>query len=180
MSQSVTVQDDIPSSFTASVDRPFEPIGVRELTTQLFDRNNQRLTDEQIQEIITNPQPPNDPDERIKRLSAEANAESQAEFQEEKIYNLSFREIANRTTNTVHNILDDLVNFNPADGVRGFIHIFTISDRLMYVGIIVIAFTLLIMLLKSGEGRKAGGGCAACAGGAGVWHLVKNAGCGGV
>lgn len=150
--------DGIPTSFTASVDRPFEPIGVRELTTQLYDRNNQRLTDEQVQELINNPQTQVDPNRRLKQLTEDANVESQAEFEEEKIYNLSFRELARRTTNTVHDMLDDLVNFDPRDGIRGFIQIFIQSDRLMYIGILVIVFTILAMLFRSGDQVSRGGG----------------------
>jgi hypothetical protein len=176
MSATVTPGDSIPSSFTASVDRPFEPVSVRELSSQTFDRNNQRLSDEQVQNLINNPQMQPDPEERVKRLSAEANAEAVAEFEEEKIYNLSMKELAQRTTTTVHDILDDLVNFNPRDGVRGFIQIFVQSDRLMYIGIIVIVFALLVMLMKSGDKRgsgwgpgewlhRSGGGGGGCCGG---------------
>ena len=156
MSVSQTVSEDIPKSFTASVDRPFEPIGVRELTTQLYDRNNKRLTDEQVQALIDNPQPPKDPNQRIKTMSDKANVEALAEFEEEKVYNLSLRELARRTTNTVHDILDDLVNFNPADGVRGFIQIFIQSDRLIYIGGLIIIFTLLVMLMKTGDSGAIG------------------------
>lgn len=164
-----SIEDEaIPRSFTASVDRPFDPIGVRELTTQLFDRNNQRLTDEQVQALVNNPQAPRDPNERVKGMSDEANAEALAEFEEEKVYNLSMRELARRTTNTVHDILDDLVNFNPADGVRGFIQIFIQSDRLMYVGGIIIVFSLLVMLMRTGD--RSGGGASKGGGGASVHH----------
>ena len=168
--KSFTVETGIPKSFTASVDRPFEPIGVRDLLSKQFDRNNQRLTDEQVQAIINNPQPPKDPNERIKGMSDGANVDALAEYEEEKVYNLSVRELARRTTNTVHDILDDLVNFNPQDGVRGFIQIFIQSDRLMYVGGIVIVFALLVMLMKTGDrgsGNRGGGGrtCGGCHGG---------------
>ncbi len=146
-----TIQSDIPKSFTASVDRPFDPVGIRDLTTQLFDRNNQHLSDEQVQEVIKNPQPPADPNARIKQFSQDANTAANAEFEQEKIYNLSLKQLANRTTTTVHDILDDLVNFNPSDGARGFIQIFAQSDRLVYLGLIIITFTMLIMLLKSGD-----------------------------
>jgi len=168
MSVSQTVSEDIPKSFTASVDRPFEPIGVRELTTQLYDRNNQRLSDEQVQAIIDNPQPPKDPNERIKKMSDQANVAALAEFEEEKVYNLSLRGLARRTTNTVHDILDDLVNFNPADGVRGFIQIFIQSDRLMYIGGLIIIFTLLVMLMKTGDRGAIGN--SGSGGGGNVYH----------
>jgi len=149
MSRNVTVQTNIPKSFTPSVDRPFEPIGVRDLSAPAFDRNNQRLTDQQVKELVTNPQPPANPNERLNTLSAADNRQNQAEFESEKIYNLSLAQLAARTTNTVHDVLDDLVNFNPQDGVRGMLQIFIQSDRLMYVGIIVVVFTLLMLLFKS-------------------------------
>ena len=146
-----TVQDSIPKSFTASVDRPFDPVGVRDLTTQLYDRNNQHLTDEQIQQVLKNPQPAADPNARVKQLSHSANAQAGAEFEQEKIYNLSMKQLASRTTTTIHDILDDLVTFNVQDGVRGFVQIFVQSDRIVYIGLIIIMFTLLILLLKSGD-----------------------------
>lgn len=149
MSKNVTVQQNIPKSFTPSVDRPFEPIGVRDLNTPGYDRNNQRLTDQQVKDMITNPPPPKDPNERLNTLSAADNKKNQAEFESEKIYNLSLSQLATRTTNTVHDVLDDLVNFNPQDGVRGMLQIFTQSDRLMYIGIIVVIFTILMLLFKS-------------------------------
>lgn len=141
----------IPTSFTASVDRPFDPIGVRDLTAQLYDRNNQHLTDEQVQAIVQNPQPSVNPRARLEQLNANANADAQINYENQKIYNLSFRDLAVRLTNTIHDILDDLVNFNTADGLRGFIQIFTQSDRLMYAGIIIIIVTVAIMFFRTGD-----------------------------
>ena len=147
-------ENGIPTSFTASVDRPFEPIGVRELTQELTGRNNERLTEEQVRELITNPPQRRNPNERIERLTNEANAEIAAEFEQEKIYNLSLRDLAARFTNTMHDILDDLVNFDIRDGARGFIQIFIQSDRLMYVGMLIIVLTILLMLFKVGDRKS--------------------------
>lgn len=154
MSKNVTVNQNIPKSFTPSVDRPFEPVGIRDLNAQLYNRNNERLSDAQVQQLINNPPPPPDPNVRIKELSKDENARLQAEFESEKVYNLSLFELAKRTTTTVHDILDDIVTFNPSDGIRGFIQIFTQSDRLMYIGIIVIVMTLLILLFKSRDNNS--------------------------
>lgn len=143
--------DDVPKSFTASVDRPFDPVSVRLLTTQLFDRNNQRLSDAQVQELTLNPPPAPNRDERINKMSAEANAAAANTYESEKLYNMTVRDIGARLANTVHNILDDLVNYNTADGVEGFISIFTKSDRLMFVGIVVILITLAAILFRSGD-----------------------------
>lgn len=143
--------DDVPKSFTASVDRPFDPVSVRLLTSQLFDRNNQRLSDAQVQEMVLNPPPAPNRDERINKMSAEANAAAANTYESEKLYNMTVRDIGARLANTVHNILDDLVNYNTADGVEGFISIFTKSDRLMFVGIVVILITLAAILFRSGD-----------------------------
>lgn len=151
--------DDVPRSFTASIDRPFDPVSVRLLTTQLFDRNNQRLSEAQVQELTLNPPPAPNRDERIKKLSDEANAAAANTYESEKLYNMSVRDIGARLANTVHNILDDLVNYNTADGVEGFISIFTKSDRLMFVGIVVILITLAAILFRSGD--LASGSCRA-------------------
>lgn len=149
MSKNVTVNQNIPKSFTPSVDRPFEPVGIRDLNAQLYDHNNARLTDAQVQQLINNPPPTPDPNQRINKLSATENAKLQAEYESEKIYNLSLADLAKRTTSTFHDILDDIVTFDPKDGIRGFLQIFIQSDRLMYVGIVIIALTLLIMLFKT-------------------------------
>lgn len=157
----------IPTSFTASVDRPFDPIGVRDLTAQLYDRNNQRLTDAQVQSLVENPQPSINPRARLDAFNAEANAAEHSDYEDQKIYNLGFRDLAARMTNTVHDILDDLVNFNSADGLRGLIQIFTRSDRLMYIGIIIILITIAIMFFRTGDSVGSGSGTQRGGGGGG-------------
>jgi hypothetical protein len=149
--------DEIPRSFTASVDRPFDPVSVRLLTSQLFDRNNQRLSEAQVQELTLNPPPAPNRDERINKLSDEANAAAINANEGQKLYNMNLRELGARIANTIHNILDDLVNFNTADGFEGFISIFTKDDRLMFVGMVVILITLAAILFRSGD--LASGSC---------------------
>jgi hypothetical protein len=150
MSVSPVVSDSsIPSSFTPSVDRPFEPIGVR--TTNLDEinagRSNERLTDEQVKALIANPQLTKST--RLQDMSKEANDARTAEDEDIKIYNLSVKDIAYRTSDTVHNIMDDMLDYNTQDGVRGFLTIFTRADRLIYIGILVIVFTIIMLLIKT-------------------------------
>ena len=139
----------IPSSFTPSVDRPFDPIGVRwaNLDENITPRGNERLNDAQIKEIIDNPQITEST--RLQRLTNEANAAREKEMDEDKIYNMTVKDLAFRTSDTVHHILDDIVIYNADDGMRGFIHIFTKSDRMIYIGIIIIVFTILLLLIKT-------------------------------
>ncbi len=145
----VTSDSSIPSSFTPSVDRPFEPIGVR--TSNLDEiqagRSNERLTDEQVKALIANPQLTQST--RLQDLSRSANAARAAEDEEIKIYNLSVKDIAYRTSDTVHNIMDDVLDYNTQDGVQGMLTIFTRGDRLIYIGILVIVFTIIMLLIKT-------------------------------
>ena len=148
------LEEEIPRSYTSSVDRPFEPVGIRwnHEQEQLNRRpaEERRLTDEEVQELIRNPtiKPGG---ERIKKLTKEANEKREKEFEDVKIYNLSMKEIGERTTTTVHKVLDDMLMYDPADGMAGFLHIFTKEDRLMYMGILMIAFTIIIMLIKTSD-----------------------------
>lgn len=152
MSVSPIIDDtSIPNSFTASVDRPFDPIGVRWMHEQEMQagRNNERLSDEQVKQLIENPEITKST--RLRDLTDEENRRRTQESDEVKIYNLSVKDIAYRTSNTVHDVMDDVLDYNPDDGVRGFVHIFTRSDRLMYIGILVIVFTIILLLIKTSD-----------------------------
>ena len=150
MSVNPIIEDtSIPSSFTPSVDRPFDPVGVRWMHEQDMNagRNNERLTDEQVQELIKNPEITKST--RLKDLTDAENIRRIKEQEEIKIYNMTVKDIAYRTSDTVHNVMDDMLDFNPNDGVRGFLHIFTRSDRLMYMGILLVIFTVILLLIKT-------------------------------
>lgn len=150
MSVSPVISDSsIPSSFTTSVDRPFDPIGVRWMHEQEMQagRSNERLSDEQVKELIKNPQISENT--RLQELTNSENQKRSLESEGIKIYNMSVKDIAHRTSNTVHSILDDILDYDSRDGMRGMIDIFTRSDRLIYVGIIVILFTIILLLIKT-------------------------------
>lgn len=152
MNVSPIIEDtSIPSSFTPSVDRPFDPVGVRWMHEQEMQagRNNERLSDEQVKQLIENPEITKST--RLQDLTDEENKRRQQETEEIKIYNLSVKDIAQRTSTTVHDIMDDVLDYNPDDGVRGFIHIFTRSDRLMYIGILTILLTIVLLLIKTSD-----------------------------
>jgi len=139
----------IPSSFTPSVERPFDPVGVRWMHDEEMQagRNNERLNDEQVKELIQNPMITKST--RLKDLTDEENKRRMEENEQIKIYNMSVKDIAHRTSETVHGIMDDMLDYNPDDGLRGFVHIFTQADRLIYVGLLVIAFTIILLLIKT-------------------------------
>jgi hypothetical protein len=141
----------IPTTYSASVERPFDPISVRLLTTQLYDRNNERLTEEQVKSIIDNPQPGN-PNARIEQLTDDANEEAIKTAKSDIMLNFSFPDMAKRLASTVHDILDDLLNYSfSQQGIQGFIGIFTKGDRLMFIGIIMILITLAVIFFRAGD-----------------------------
>lgn len=145
---SIIVDSDIPDSYTTSPDRPFEMIGVRDQYLKLQDVPNERLTDEQVQELAKQPHFENDTS-RIDKMSQEANAKAESEFQERKLYNLSVKQIGFRISDTWHDIIDDMLFFNKNDGVRGFMDIFLKEDRLIYLGITLMLFTIVALFIRS-------------------------------
>jgi hypothetical protein len=139
---------DIPKSYTTSPDRPFEMVGKRDQYLKLFDRNNQRLTDEQVQELAKQPHFKKDTS-RLTTLAEQANLQRQLEYEQQKFYKMSLQDLAYRTSDTWHNILDDLLYFDTDDGVRGFVEIFIVGDRLLYLGLTLFIFTVLILMIRS-------------------------------
>lgn len=145
----VSVHDnDIPRSFTTSPDRPFEMVGKRDQYLKLFDRNNERLTDEQVKELANQPHFRKDPT-RLAKLSDEANAKRQHEYEQQKFYKMSLEDLSYRISDSWHDILDDILYFDTSDGIRGFIDIFVSHDRLVYIGITLFIFTILVMMIRS-------------------------------
>jgi chromatin segregation and condensation protein Rec8/ScpA/Scc1 (kleisin family) len=150
MSVSPIIEDQsIPSSFTPSVERPFDPVGVRWINNDNINagRSNEHLSDEQVKALIENPIITKST--RLRDLTEEENQRRMEENEQIKIYNMSVKDIAHHTSDTVHDIMDDMLDYNPDDGVRGFFHIFTKSDRLIYVGLLVIVFTIILLLIKT-------------------------------
>ena len=148
MSNSIIGESDIPSSFTSSPDRPFEMVGVRDQYLKLYDVPNKRLTDDEIKALAKEPHFKPDTS-RIDKLTKEANEKEAQEFHERKLYNLSMQEIGFRISDSWHDIIDDLLHFNTADGVRGFVEIFLQHDRLIYLGITLMLFTIAPLFIRS-------------------------------
>lgn len=145
----ITVADqDIPKSFTTSPDRPFEMVGIRDQYLKLFDKNNERLTDEQVAELANKPHFTPD-NSRIKTMSEEANAQRKQEYEQQKFYKMSLQDLTYRVSDSWSDILDDILYFDTNDGVRGFIQIFLNGDRLVYIGITLFIFTILILMIRS-------------------------------
>lgn len=161
-----TDNNEIPSSFSTSVDRPFDPIGVRDVFEEVPGRVNERLTDAQIRDMINNPPPQADGEARLRTATERENQRREAEQDEQRVYNMSVKQLASRTAQTVFDILDDTVNFEWRDGPRGVLRIFTSGDRLMYIGILlglaVVAAVALRNLFTTNPPVLEGGGGAHC------------------
>jgi hypothetical protein len=143
----VVVDSDIPSSYTSSAERPFEMVGVRDQYIDKYNVSNKDLTDEERQNM---PKDTSNPTERIDKMTREANEKAQSEFQERKIYNLSVKEIGFKISDAWHDMMDDLLNIDlKNNGFRGVIEIFVKDDRLIYLGITLMVFTIAALLIRS-------------------------------
>jgi hypothetical protein len=146
MSNNIILDSDIPTSYTTSPDRPFESIGVRDQYIDKYNVPNKELTDKERQNMPKD----NNPNERIDKMTNEANEKSEAAFQERKIYNLSIQEIGFRISDTWHDLIDDVTSFNLLrDGYRGIIEIFVKDDRLIYLGITLMIFTIAALFIRA-------------------------------
>lgn len=148
MSNAIIGDSDIPTSYTTTPERPFEPIGVRDQYFALYDVPNERLTDEQVKELVKKPDFTPDTS-RIDKMTKDANETESKDFEERKLYNLSMKEIAYRISDSWHDIIDDALHFDIQDGARGFLEIFLAHDRLVYIGITIMIFTIAAALIQS-------------------------------
>lgn len=148
MSNVTVADDDIPKSYTTSPDRPFEMVGVRDQYLKLFDRNNATLTQDQVNELASQPLFTNNT-ARLASLSEEANMKRKQEFEHQKFYKMSLQDLSYRISDTWHDMIDDILVYNKNDGIRGFLSIFIASDRLVYIGITLFIFTILVLMIRS-------------------------------
>ena len=144
----IVADNDIPRSFTTSPDRPFEMVGVRDQYLKLFDRNNQRLNQEEVVELANQPLFSKNTS-RLTSLEDEANAKRKKEYNQQKFYKMSIEDLSYRISDTWSDVLDDTLSFEKKDGVRGFLEIFITSDRLVYLGITLFIFTILVLMIRS-------------------------------
>ena len=148
MSNNIIGDSDIPSSYTTSPDRPFEMLGVRDQYLKLYDVPNKRLTDDEVKQLADEPLLKPD-DSRIDNMTKEANAKLEKDFEERKLYNLSIKQIGYRVSDSWHDMIDDALHFDYRDGARGFLEIFLKEDRLIYLGITLMIFTIVALLIRS-------------------------------
>lgn len=145
----LTVADgDIPKSYTTSPDRPFEMVGVRDQYLKLYDRNNATLTQEQVVELANQPHFVNDTS-RLDTMAQESNLKRKQEYESQKFYKMSLQDLSYRVSDTWSDIIDDTLSYDAKDGVRGFLEIYIASDRLVYIGITLFVFTILVLMIRS-------------------------------
>ena len=149
MSLNYTDLDGIPVKYGQTVDRPFDPVKIREIYDEPYNKNEKRLTDAQIQDLIRNPTIKKST--RLQDMSKEANQERQNLQESDKFYNLSIKQIGFKVSDTVNNVVDELIEFEPKTGVSGFVEIFAKQDRLIYLGIIIVIFSIAVILMRSSE-----------------------------
>jgi hypothetical protein len=153
---------EIPSSFDDYIGPPFKPIHVREIYDQIRTPNDRkRLTEDEIQAIVQNPNKQLLPQlDRLQVLSDEANEKRQTKALRERFYNLSLQQILENIVGTVGGIVDDIITYRwsgdpdrgEPGGFEGILQIFTKQDRLIYIGLIVTIFAILVILIRETDG----------------------------
>ena len=146
---------EVPRNYGRNIGPPFKPIEVRNIHDDLHEsyrRKNKRLTDTEIKELVLNPNLPKST--RLKDLSQTANEKTTARFHKEKFYNMSFTQIANKISNTVSDVLNDLLKYKLSQGFDDFVQIFGSEDRLIYLGMIIVVFSLIVMLIRTTDTRS--------------------------
>jgi len=141
---------EIPRSFDQYIGPPFKPIHIRELYDKLQTPNKKRrLTDSEVQAIVQNPNKLLPQLNRLNVLSDDANNKLQEKAIIERFYNMNFQQIAENIVKTVANVIDDIITFEWSDeGLEGLIEIFVKDDRLIYLGMVVMIFSILVMLIR--------------------------------
>lgn len=140
------VNQDIPTTYGQSVDRLFDPIAIREIYDEPYNKDTKRLTDSEIKDLIRNPTIRKST--RLPELNKIANKESEELSESDKFYNLSLKQIAFKISDTVNNVIDDLLDYDISSGISGFVEIFSKEDRLIYIGIIIMIFSFCVLLMK--------------------------------
>ena len=144
---------DIPQSYDQYIGPPFKPIHIREIYDHVVTPNDRRrLSDEQIQAIVQNPNKELLPQmNRLKVLSDLANEKQQKTSLKERFYNLSLRQIVENMVGSVGDVIDDIITYKwsgDPGGFEGIMQIFTKNDRLIYLGMIVMIFAFLVILIR--------------------------------
>ena len=109
-----------------------------------YRSQEERLTEDQLDEL-----PPLEKSQRLERLVKRAHDAQEKEYEKRKIYNMSLLQIYRKTGRVTTNILDDLLN-SPESLLlhpKRLVSIFTKGDRLIYVGIVTMLFTILFILI---------------------------------
>lgn len=131
-----------PPSYDNVFGNQFHEIRVRD--DYLDDLKQYRDQEERLTEDQLNELPPLEKSQRLERLMKRAHDTQEIEHTNRKIYNMSLLQIYRKTGKVTTDILDDLLNSR-----KSFLSIFTGGDRLIYVGIVIMLFTLLFILIAT-------------------------------
>lgn len=125
------------NSYGSTIGPSFKPIGIREIWDEQEIREK-RLNDEEIQELI------NDPlikkSTRLQELSKKINEDVIA-----KVPNMI---PISDTANSIIDIINDLLDFNPNSGLHEFMNIFINDNRLIHIGLVIVLFTIIIWAIR--------------------------------
>ena len=145
---------EISNRYESTIGPPFKPIPIRQIWDPIDPGSvrEKRLSEEEVQELIDNPML--EKSTRLSDMSIEANKEEVELQDSKKIYNMSVKNILTGTSDSVISTIDDLLNYRPSDGLYELINIFAKENRLIYLGILIVIFSLIIIGIRQIDGHQ--------------------------
>ena len=135
---------EISNRYESTIGPPFKPISIRQIWDPLDPIENmreKRLSDKEIQELTDNPLLKKST--RLEDMSTKANQKAEQYQDSQKIYNMNIKSILASTSDSVISLINDLLNYKPSYGLQELINIFSKENRLIYLGILIVIFSLI-------------------------------------
>lgn len=132
---------DVLGSLGSRVGPPFKPIGIRDIYDQQIRSDEERLSDEELRQLLNEPIVPDH--SRLDELSQEANKE----LYTKRIAEFGPKRIVQNIVSTLSSILDDIITYKWSHFPIGILDIFTKDKRLIYLSIFTIIMTIWISIL---------------------------------
>lgn len=136
------ISQDALGSYETRIGPPFKPIRVRDIYDQPIPTDTDRLSDDDLRQLLNEPIIPDH--SRLVELSREANNE----LHTERLSKFGPKRIIQNIVETLHLILNDIIAYEwKAKFPIGILDIFTKDKRLIYFSIFTILMTIWIAIL---------------------------------
>ena len=84
---------------------------------------------------------------RLENLTQEENQSRQLEYDRQKVYNLTLKNIFINVGKTIQDVMQDFLLFR-IQNVSEFVGVFVKGDRLLYIGILMVIISLFLAIIN--------------------------------